>query len=105
MSADVRERLGYPGQQALELEDDHDPALLPPVIERGTSLPADAGLISEEARSQRGGLSGLSLLFRFGRSPDGACSGLGLRVVHEPHPGHDHGEDHDPRHEQEGGHD
>jgi hypothetical protein len=36
MSDDVRERLGYPGQQALELEDDHDPALLAPVIERGT---------------------------------------------------------------------
>jgi hypothetical protein len=36
MSDDVRERLGYPGQQALELEDDHDPALLQPVIERGT---------------------------------------------------------------------
>lgn len=36
MSEDVRERLGYPGQQALELEDDHDPALLAPVIERGT---------------------------------------------------------------------
>ena len=36
MSEDVRERLGYPGQQALELVDDHDPALLRPVIERGT---------------------------------------------------------------------
>lgn len=36
MSEDVRERLGYPGQQALALEDDHDPALLAPVIERGT---------------------------------------------------------------------
>ena len=36
MSADVRERLGYPGQEALELEDDHDPALLQPVIDRGT---------------------------------------------------------------------
>ena len=36
MSDDVRERLGYPGQQALELEDDHDPALLQPVIDRGT---------------------------------------------------------------------
>jgi hypothetical protein len=36
MSEDVRERLGYPGQQALELEDDHDPALLQPVIDRGT---------------------------------------------------------------------
>ena len=36
MSEDVRERLGYPGQQALELENDHDPALLAPVIERGT---------------------------------------------------------------------
>jgi hypothetical protein len=35
MSDDVRERLGYPGQQALELEDDHDPALLQPVIDRG----------------------------------------------------------------------
>lgn len=35
MSDDVRERLGYPGQQALELVDDHDPALLQPVIERG----------------------------------------------------------------------
>lgn len=35
MSEDVCERLGYPGQQALELEDDHDPALLAPVIERG----------------------------------------------------------------------
>jgi hypothetical protein len=36
MSAEVRERLGYRGQQALALEDDHDPALLAPVIERGT---------------------------------------------------------------------
>ena len=36
MSDDVRERLGYPGQQALELEDDLDPALLQPVIDRGT---------------------------------------------------------------------
>jgi hypothetical protein len=36
MSSDVRERLGYPGQQALELEDDHDAALLQPVIDRGT---------------------------------------------------------------------
>ena len=35
MSGDVRERLGYPGQQALQLEDDHDPALLQPVIDRG----------------------------------------------------------------------
>jgi hypothetical protein len=35
MSDDVRERLGYPGQQALQLEDDHDPALLQPVIDRG----------------------------------------------------------------------
>jgi hypothetical protein len=35
MSDDVRERLGYPGQQALRLEDDHDPALLQPVIDRG----------------------------------------------------------------------
>jgi hypothetical protein len=36
MSDDVRERLGYPGQEALALEDDHDPALLQPVIDRGT---------------------------------------------------------------------
>jgi hypothetical protein len=36
MSEDVRERLGYPGQQALELEDDLDPELLEPVIDRGT---------------------------------------------------------------------
>ena len=36
MSEDVRERLGYPGQEALKLEDDHDPALLAPVVERGT---------------------------------------------------------------------
>ena len=35
MSAEVRERLGYPGQEALALEDDHDPALLQPVIDRG----------------------------------------------------------------------
>jgi hypothetical protein len=35
MSDYVRERLGYPGQQALQLEDDHDPALLQPVIDRG----------------------------------------------------------------------
>ena len=35
MSDDVRKRLGYPGQQALKLEDDHDPALLQPVIDRG----------------------------------------------------------------------
>jgi len=35
MSDHVRERLGYPGQQALQLEDDHDPALLQPVIDRG----------------------------------------------------------------------
>ena len=36
MSEDVRERLGYPGQQALTLEDDRDPSLLAPVVERGT---------------------------------------------------------------------
>jgi hypothetical protein len=36
MSEEVRARLGYPGQQALELEDDLDPALLQPVIDRGT---------------------------------------------------------------------
>jgi hypothetical protein len=36
MSEDVRERLGYPGQQALELKDDLDPALLQPVVDRGT---------------------------------------------------------------------
>jgi len=36
MSTEVRERLGYPGQQALELEDDLDSALLQPVIDRGT---------------------------------------------------------------------
>ena len=36
MSDDVRERLGYPGQEALKLEDDQDPALLQPVIDRGT---------------------------------------------------------------------
>jgi hypothetical protein len=36
MSDDVRKRLGYPGQQALELEDDLDPELLRPVIDRGT---------------------------------------------------------------------
>jgi hypothetical protein len=35
MSEDVRERVGYPGQQALELVDDHDSALLQPVIDRG----------------------------------------------------------------------
>jgi hypothetical protein len=35
MSDEVRERLGYPGQEALQLEDDHDPALLQPVIDRG----------------------------------------------------------------------
>jgi hypothetical protein len=35
MSEDVRARLGYPGQQALALEDDLDPELLRPVIERG----------------------------------------------------------------------
>ena len=35
MSDDVRARLAYPGQQALQLEDDHDPALLQPVIDRG----------------------------------------------------------------------
>ena len=41
---DVRERLGYPGQQALALEDDHDPALLAPVVERGTIFrPTPAG--------------------------------------------------------------
>ena len=36
MSADVRERLGYPGQLAKELEDDFDQELLQPVIDRGT---------------------------------------------------------------------
>jgi hypothetical protein len=36
MSDDVRKRLGYPGQQALELEDDLDPELLQSVIDRGT---------------------------------------------------------------------
>ena len=44
MSDDVRERLGYPGQEALALEDDHDPALLAPVVERGTIFrPTPAG--------------------------------------------------------------
>ncbi len=36
MSAEVRERLGYPGQLAKELEDDFDQELLQPVIDRGT---------------------------------------------------------------------
>jgi hypothetical protein len=36
LSADVRERLGYPGQQAKPLEDDFDQELLQPVIDRGT---------------------------------------------------------------------
>lgn len=36
LSADVRERLGYPGQQAKKLQDDFDPELLQPVIDRGT---------------------------------------------------------------------
>lgn len=36
MSEEVREKLGYHGQEALALEDDHDPALLQPVIDRGT---------------------------------------------------------------------
>jgi hypothetical protein len=31
----VRERLGYPGQQAKPLEDDFDQELLQPVIDRG----------------------------------------------------------------------
>jgi hypothetical protein len=35
LSADVRERLGYPGQQAKRLEDDFDQELLQPVIDRG----------------------------------------------------------------------
>jgi hypothetical protein len=35
LSADVRERLGYPGQQAKKLEDDFDEDLLKPVIDRG----------------------------------------------------------------------
>jgi hypothetical protein len=35
LSADVRARLGYPGQQAKALEDDFDQELLQPVIERG----------------------------------------------------------------------
>ena len=35
LSADVRERLGYPGQQAKPLEDDFDQELLQPVIDRG----------------------------------------------------------------------
>ena len=35
LSADVRTRLGYPGQQAKQLEDDFDQELLQPVIERG----------------------------------------------------------------------
>jgi hypothetical protein len=35
LSADVRERLGYPGQQAKKLEDDFDQELLQPVIDRG----------------------------------------------------------------------
>ncbi len=36
LSPDVRERLGYPGQQAKKLEDDFDQELLQPVIDRGT---------------------------------------------------------------------
>jgi hypothetical protein len=35
MSQDVRERLGYPGQQVKPLEDDFDAELLRPVVERG----------------------------------------------------------------------
>jgi hypothetical protein len=35
LSPDVRERLGYPGQQAKPLEDDFDQELLQPVIDRG----------------------------------------------------------------------
>jgi hypothetical protein len=35
LSPDVRERLGYPGQQAKRLEDDFDQDLLQPVIDRG----------------------------------------------------------------------
>ena len=36
LNPDVRERLGYPGQQAKPLEDDFDQELLQPVIDRGT---------------------------------------------------------------------
>jgi hypothetical protein len=36
MSAEVRKRLGYPGQRAKPLEDDFDAELLQPVIDRGT---------------------------------------------------------------------
>jgi hypothetical protein len=36
LSADVRERIGYPGQKAKKLEDDFDQELLQPVIDRGT---------------------------------------------------------------------
>jgi hypothetical protein len=35
LSPDVRDRLGYPGQQAKQLEHDFDQALLQPVIDRG----------------------------------------------------------------------
>ena len=35
LSPDVRDRLGYPGQQAKKLEDDFDQELLQPVIDRG----------------------------------------------------------------------
>jgi hypothetical protein len=35
LSPDVRERLGYPGQQAKKLQDDFDQELLQPVIDRG----------------------------------------------------------------------
>jgi hypothetical protein len=35
LSPEVRDRLGYPGQQAKKLEDDFDQELLQPVIDRG----------------------------------------------------------------------
>ena len=35
ISPEVRDRLGYPGQQAKKLEDDFDQELLQPVIDRG----------------------------------------------------------------------
>jgi hypothetical protein len=53
MSADVRDRLGYPGQEALELVDDHDPSLLQPVIERGPIYRPTPGETADRTPSSR----------------------------------------------------
>jgi hypothetical protein len=61
--------------------------------------------IAEEARSRLGNaLPCLLFLRRIGCAPDGAGSGLGFCVLHEPDAGHHHCEQDDPGDEEPHGH-